>query len=90
MQRNNAVTKMLEPLLEPLAGTFAGTPCWNPFVRWNPLLEPCWNPLFALEPLLEPPFLRRNPCWNPPLCGFGHFWEFNIACGPSQPRLAWT
>ena len=21
-------------------------------------------------------------------CAFGHFWKFNIACGPSQPRLA--
>ena len=64
----------------------AGTPCWNPVVRWNPPLETCWNPLSALdpllEPLLEPPFLRWNPCWNPPLCAFGHFREFNIACGP--------
>ena len=85
MQGKKGKTKVLH-------GTPVGTPCWNPFVRWIPLLEPCSNPLsvleLLLEPLLEPPFLRSNPCWNPPLCAFGHFWKFNIACGPSQPRLA--
>ena len=74
--------------------------CWNPYwnpllepiVRCNPVLEPCWNPLSALEPvldpLLEPCFLPWNPYQNPPLCALGHFREFNVACGPSEPRLA--
>ena len=60
-------------MLEPIARTR----CWNPFLCWNPLLEPCRNPLSPLEQLLEhlleAPFLRCNPCWNPPLCAFGHF-----------------
>ena len=42
---------------------------------WNACWNPLLEPLCALEPLLEP-------------TGFGHFWEFGIAFGPSQPRLA--
>ena len=70
------------PAAPPGTRTRARTPCWNPFLRWNPLLEP------LLEPVLEPHGLRWNPCWNPPLCAFGDIWKLNIACGPSQPGLA--
>ena len=38
------------------AGTPAATPCSNPFLRWNPLLEPVLEALPSLEPPSSGPF----------------------------------
>ena len=47
------------------AGTPARTPCRNPFLRWNPLLEPLLEPLPALEPPSSGRFQRTLPALEP-------------------------
>ena len=47
------------------AGTPAETPCMNPFLRWNPLLDPVLEPLPALEPPARTPFKRTLPALEP-------------------------